>query len=172
MKWFEGMKGIALALTASACSQGQAPGAPVQSSWQESRVAALEQQETALDKRIAQIEISQPDSVVLVPDDHGFGSVQTAVGAITFAVKDLAAYGDGTRVFLQIGNPTTATIGHLSAQITSAPNQPAKTFTADTLLPGHWFNTTVDVPGTPPANLHFLTIAKVTPERIFLTNPE
>ena len=102
---------------------------------------------------------------------EGFSTIESQYGTLTFAVTDVAPQADGSRVDLQVGNLTSATINGGTLALSYGPRETfAQTdesselrettysFKED-LESGAWNNITVTLPGTPPEELGRLEIS-------------
>ena len=141
----------------------------------ESKVVALESQLSDLKLRVKMNEKFQEwDEVAyLTPGSAGYSVVRTDLGNLTVRLSNVAAYASGSKVTLQFGNHTSATVDGLKAKIEWGPvdvkdmpnNSEAKSkeFSAtESLLPGNWNSTEIVLEGVPPTALGFVRVREVS----------
>src|SRR5262245_2437846 len=115
----------------------------------------------------------------LTPSSQGYDVVESGIGRLTVALKDVEPYANGTRIRLSFGNPTMATIDGLNAKIDwgsvdekgSPRNESAKSkdvTLTETLRPGAWTQATVVLDGIKPGDLGFVRLHDVTHRAIRL----
>lgn len=99
----------------------------------------------------------------------GYQTLETNVVPLLVSFEDAQPIGDGTRVKLQVGNMTTATINGLALTVSynrrndgaadwSSSVKFADSKVASDLAPGAWTNVFVSLPGIKPSDLGFLSI--------------
>lgn len=135
-----------------------------------SRVDGLEQ--------FREMQISESRKLVMLkPSEKGFGALATDIGTVAVAIKDVKPYADGTRLILQIGNPTSATITSFSADFewgsagdeNSGKHADSREFKRP-LESGSWNILQLDFAEVPPTKFGFVTIYNFVPRSITLTN--
>ena len=109
------------------------------------------------------------------PTNEGFEKVDTNVAPIVVSVNNIAAYGNGTRVTLAVGNMTSAELDGVTGTAKYGAAHPALTsatyldwygklgtekFSVNhPLLPGKWNYTNINLPSIPPAKFGYLEIS-------------
>ena len=63
-------------------------------------------------------------SVVLRPGEQGYSTIDAGVGQITIAISIIKAIDGGTRLTLQLGNPTTANLSAIRARVQYGEGEP------------------------------------------------
>lgn len=108
----------------------------------------------------------------LKPGDEGYTVIQSDIGFLTVALEDIKPYANGSKVTLNFGNATAATINGLNARIDwgsvgddGAPiNDKAKSREvkfSETLRAGAWTRANVVLEGIPPTELGFVRLREV-----------
>ena len=141
----------------------------------ESRIVALESQLSDVKRRVEINELFRDLGGVayLTPGSAGYSVVRMDLGNLTVGLSNVAAYANGSKVTLQFGNLTSATVDGLKATIdwgpvdaTGKPNNSeakSKEFSAtESLLPGNWNSTEIVLEGVPPAALGFVRVREVS----------
>ncbi len=126
------------------------------------------------DYTTAEIDPAEP-SYQRVDAPHGFGSFAVSVG-------DIKAYGDGVRMKLNLGNPSSMGFSAVKLRLRYGPRPPdedaddfdeqydkwseatkekEETLTAD-LQPGSWNPVAVTLPGIPASDFGYLTVTVET----------
>lgn len=129
----------------------------------------LVSQVNRLEAKISDLEVNADSTRILKRSDDGYSVIRTEFGAITLQIKSIAAEGAGSRVRLEIGNPTNATItkmmifGHWGAvDKDGEPEGGAyslKKPTITTRIPGgSWSEASFLIDGAKPADLGYLRI--------------
>jgi len=122
-----------------------------------------------LEGKISELEAESDSARILKRSDSGYSVVKTDFGAITIQMKSVTADGAGSRVRLQIGNPTTATItklmlfGHWGAvNKDGEPDGETHSLMQPTItrhLPaGTWSDASFLIEGAKPSDLGYLRI--------------
>jgi hypothetical protein len=115
----------------------------------------------------------------LTPGSSGYSIVKTNIGALTVSLIDVSPYANGSRIALQFGNVTGASIRGVSTTLewgnvdsTGAPdNNTAKKKTesfAETFNPGSWTTVHVVLEGIPTSQLGFVRVKNLTHTSISL----
>ncbi|MBK8164556.1 MAG: DUF3251 domain-containing protein [bacterium] len=110
---------------------------------------------------------------LLTPGADGYSIIQTDVGRMSISLEDVQAYASGTRVRLQFGNLTSATVNGLGAKldwgrmkeqggIDKATEKSREVKFTQSLRPGSWTNIQVVLEGVPPAEFGYVRISEVT----------
>lgn len=158
----------------------------------EERVFDLEQEMLAAKFRLDNVESNKLEAhpyVDIDPTSSGFEILTTDYGSLAVSVQDVKALADGTKVTLQLGNLTTATLDDVGLEMRYGPRRPTPPDGADltallsgynswttslkeyskkldnSLAPGSWNSTEVRLPGVKPETLGFMRIW-VTPRSI------
>lgn len=126
----------------------------------------------AVEEKLAKVEqsIGEHKVITLKPGDKGYGLIETDMGRIAVAIAGIEASPTGSRVVLDFGNPTAARLTGVKAKIEwgandakglpMTPNSQSLAFTApEPLAPGSWHQYTLDLAGTPPAQLGWIRIS-------------
>jgi hypothetical protein len=120
------------------------------------------------------------DSIAyLTPGSGGYSVIQTDLGRITVMLENVQPYANGSRVTLQFGNLTSATINGAKATVEwgsvdakgSANNDTARTREVTfsrSLRGGSWTEVPVVLEGVPPSALGFVRIREITHTGIVL----
>lgn len=126
----------------------------------------------ALEARLARLESAQSSSINLLPEGRGSTDLPVSTGALLVRVDSLVANAGGTRVYLTLGNPTTATLLDLTATAHWGPVGGAATSAsleitvkAD-LQPGAWTPAVFDLPGIPTREIGALRLANAHFNRV------
>ena len=148
----------------------------------EAKVAALQAQVSSLDPQLAALK-RQADLnkmfrdwegvAYLTPGSTGYAVVGMDLGKLTVSLANVAAYANGSKVTLQFGNLTSATIDGLKATVEWGPTDKdgtpnnveakSKEFSpTESLLPGAWNTTEIILEGVPPASLGFVRVREVS----------
>jgi hypothetical protein len=116
----------------------------------------------------------------LTPGSDGYSVIRTDLGRLTVSLQDIRPYANGSRVTLQFGNITSATINGAKTTIEwgkvdpkgSPINSEAKsreiTFTTS-LRSGGWTNVSVVLEGVQPIELGFVRLRDMSHTGIRLT---
>lgn len=108
----------------------------------------------------------------LTPGAEGYVVVSSDVGKLTVSIANVVPYANGSKVTLQIGNLTAATIDGLKAKIewgpvdqSGAPDEGTtrsrEVSFKEKLASGSWTNTDVILERVPPAELGFIRLVDV-----------
>lgn len=115
----------------------------------------------------------------LTPGSTGYSVVKMELGNLTVSLADIRSYANGSKVALQFGNLSSATIDGLKAKLEWGPvssegtpnNKEAKTREvtfSESLSPGAWSRVEVVLEGVPPAALGFVRVRDVSHRAIRL----
>jgi hypothetical protein len=148
---------------------------------QSSKVQTLENKVASLEKELADlkqtIELNQMVSgwdkvAYLTPGSDGYSLVKSDLGVLTVSIANIAPYANGSKVTLQFGNLSAATIDGLKAKLewgavdkNGMPNnENAKSRDVsfnESLISGSWTNSNVVLEGVPPQDLGFVRLRDV-----------
>jgi hypothetical protein len=147
----------------------------------ETKIAALESKLATLETRFSELsqQVNQAEFLrdwegiaYLTPGSDGYSSIKTDLGTLTVSLKDIQPYANGSRVTLQFGNLTSATIDGLKAKLywgsiekdgkrkTTESKSREVTFT-QSMVSGAWTNADVVLEGVPPTELGYVTVRDV-----------
>lgn len=162
---------------------------------QESKMRALEEQVAVLEKKLIASEksiekIEQRNNTnelvtkieriaYLTPSSSGYAIVKMDLGNLTVSFANVSGYANGSKVKLQFGNLTSATIEGLKATLEwgavdeegKPKNSEAKSREIvfnESLSPGAWNNAEVVLDGVPPASLGFIRVKNLSHRAIRL----
>ena len=105
----------------------------------------------------------------LTPGSAGYSVIRTDLGPMTVSLENVQAYANGSRITLQFGNLTSATVNGARVKVEwgsvdakgSPNNESARsrdvTFT-QALRSGRWTNAPIVLEGVPPTELGFVRI--------------
>lgn len=139
------------------------------------RIADLEQE-----NRINELLNSGATVAYLTPGADGYSTVQTDFGKITVSLENVQPYANGSRVTLQFGNISSATLTGVKATIewgkvaakggpdTESQRSREVTFTPS-FRAGSWTNIPVVLDGIPSTELGFVRVKDVTNRGISLS---
>lgn len=183
---------IVAALLLAGCQQqsAQAPAVPKSSQVTE-EVAAMRAELDSLKRHVDGLREDQRFQVfrdrirevaLLKPGAAGYSIVQTDLGALLVSLEDVRAYANGTRVTLEIGNATSASISGLSARVDWAPadkdggfdNAAASGKNVNFVAaarPGAWTRYEVVLDGMPPEKLAFIRLSDFKHQSVNLARP-
>jgi hypothetical protein len=139
----------------------------------QSRTEAAEKQTANLNREMFQLQLAQQrySSAEFDPvTSEGFQVADLGVGRVMVSIEDVAAFADGSRVTLSIGNPNAATFVGVDAEVVYGPSvstvkkaedykawndaqKTVKTSILDKLTPGRWNKVTMNLPGVAPTQL-------------------
>jgi hypothetical protein len=135
---------------------------------------ALQEKVDGLQQKIEMMDLFRTMERVafLKPGDEGYSVIQSDIGLLTVALEDIKPYANGSKVTLNFGNTTAATVNGLKAQIDwgsvgedgTPINEKAKSREVkfnETLRPGAWTRANVVLEGIPPAELGFIRLREV-----------
>ncbi len=148
---------------------------------QSSKVTALETKMTALESELTnlkeKIELQQMlsgwDKVAyLTPGAEGYSLVKSDLGNLTVSIVNVRPYANGSKITLQFGNLTSATIDGLKTKLEWGPvdkdgmpkNAESKSRDVvfnEPLISGSWTNSDVVLEGIPPTDLGFVRLRDV-----------
>jgi len=115
----------------------------------------------------------------LTPSSSGYAVIKMDLGNLTVNFANVSAYANGSKVKLQFGNLTSATIEGLKATLEwgavddqgKPKNSDAKSreiVFSESLHPGAWNNAEVVLDGVPPMSLGFIRVKSVSHRAIRL----
>jgi len=118
----------------------------------------------------------------LTPGSDGYAVVKSDLGSLTVSLKNVQPYANGSKVTLQFGNLTSATIEGLKATLEWGPinsqgfpdEQQSKSKDvafSQSLQSGGWTNTDVVLEAIPPAQLGFVRLRDVGHRGLRLRRP-
>lgn len=148
---------------------------------QSSKVSTLENKVASLEKEIADLKqtielnqlVSGLDKVAyLTPGSDGYSLVKSDLGVLTVSIANIAPYANGSKVTLQFGNLSAATIDGLTVKLewgsvdkNGTPiNENAKSRDVsfkESLISGSWTNSNIVLEGVPPQELGFVRLRDV-----------
>lgn len=148
----------------------------------EQRISRLESSLSELQKEHANLKRSVELSELfrswegvayLTPGSTGYAIVQMDLTKLTVGLSNIQPYANGSKVTLQFGNLSSATIDGLKATIEWGPvdkdgtaiNKEAKSRDVsfnEALYPGTWNNSEVILEGVPPTALGFVRVKEVS----------
>ena len=142
-----------------------------------------------LQTRLVSLEAGVYRTAELDPTAREFQRLDTSVGALAVAIRNVQPFADGVRVLLAIGNLTSATLGKVEIRAKWGKRRPTykkgSSYVQETKLwldslkerpisltqdlkPGHWNKVSLTLPGTPPQEFGHLEIS-ITSSAIALT---
>lgn len=162
-----------LAIVLAGCGQSQTP-----------QVDSLTSIVDSLNSRVARLEFQKwladfEGIAFLKPADGGYSTLKSDFGTLTVSLEDVAGYANGSKVVVQFGNTTSATIDGASATVewgrvdsTDSPiydkgNSKVVTF-EKSLRAGSWTKMTVILDRIPPLELGFIRVKDFTNKGITL----
>ncbi|MBX7461507.1 DUF3251 domain-containing protein [Qipengyuania huizhouensis] len=165
-------------LALGACSSPSSDDAAYRSL--EAEIRELETRLQASEDRLLRHVIEDtPGSVWLRQSDDGYSYLRNELGSLSFQLEGIEASGQGSRVAVTIGNPTTARItklslsgewGQLNAE--GAPDMDtAKPFdlsVSAVLQPGSWNEVEFVLDSAKPSELGYINIEQAEPQAMTL----
>lgn len=165
---------IATALMLHGCDQGTSADTERTVTVVTDDAGALQEKVDALQQKIETMDLLRTMERVafLKPGDEGYSVVQSDIGVLTVALVDIKPYANGSKVTLNFGNTTAATINGLNAKIDwgsvgedgTPMNEKAKSREVkfnETLRSGAWTQANVVLEGIPPTELGFIRLREV-----------
>lgn len=145
----------------------------------EARIESLEERVTSNHAEFIRFRLKRTLPVLLLQSDSGYSVLQNESGSLTLRWLNVAASGQGSKVTLQVGNLSSATITRLEfsgswGEVDENGNPElngAKDFEAATtqgIKPGIWNTISFVVDGAEPEKLGFLNIKSAEAARISL----
>jgi outer membrane murein-binding lipoprotein Lpp len=148
---------------------------------QRSKVTALEVKVTTLETELTNLKqkiemqemVSDWDKVAyLTPGAEGYSLIKSDLGNLTVSIVNVRPYANGSKITLQFGNLTAATIDGLKTKLEWGPvdkegrpkNAEAKSRDVifnEPLISGSWTNSDVVLEGIPPIDLGFVRLRDV-----------
>lgn len=165
---------IVAALISSGCDQSTS--AETESRLTEATFEAqvLQEKVDGLQQKIEMMDLFRTMERVafLKPGDEGYSVIQSDIGLLTVALEDIKPYANGSKVTLNFGNTTAATINGLNAKIDwgsvgedgTPINEKVKSREVkfnETLRSGAWTRANVVLEGIPPTELGFIRLRDV-----------
>lgn len=109
----------------------------------------------------------------LTPSDQGYSTVKSDLGVMTIRLTDVKSYANGSRVILQFGNVSGATINGLKAKVDwgrvdekdrpKTNDEKTREITFDKKLKASaWTNVPVILEGIPPTQLGYVRVSQVS----------
>ena len=140
----------------------------------EDRLKKLEEEVKAVKQKqlLDDVRLQMEGGAYLTPGSDGYSVVETDLGKMTVALKDVTAYANGSRVALRFGNLTSATVDGAKTTISwgsvdEKGNPRIESIKSreisfsKTLRSGAWTTVSVVLEGVPPTELGFVRIASV-----------
>ena len=104
---------------------------------------------------------------------EGYSLIKTDLGNLTVSIVNVLPYANGSKITLQFGNLTSATIDGLKTKLEWGPvdkegmpmNEKTKSRDVvfnESLISGSWTNSDVVLEGIPPTDLGFVKLQNVT----------
>lgn len=150
-----------------------------------SRVDSLNTIVDSLHHRVGRLEIDNwlaklGGIAILKPADQGYSTLKSDYGTITVALEDVSGFANGSRVTLQFGNTTSATLNDASATVEWGRVDSSGTVVNDhsntkevsfqrPLRAGSWTVIPVVLDRIPPHELGFIRITNFAIKGISLT---
>lgn len=137
-------------------------------------VDALAERVQELEKKRARDEVdaSLETRAVLQPESQGYQVIRTTVGALLVSIEDIEPYADGSRVTLEFGNASSATLMGVKATMLwqarlgeELQTQPVRSREVDFLKPllaGRWTRVRVTLEEVPPDRLSYVAFRNIT----------
>ena len=108
----------------------------------------------------------------------GFVFVFSAAGIFLISVDGINPHGTGSRLSLQIGNTTSATVTNFTIRVTTEGKDAdeetttRKNYSSDKLEPGRWNNVSIDIPELAPNQLKDSFTVSLDVSGMSLLNPK
>ena len=138
----------------------------------EGDVSRLEERLNKLesDALAASLESDSHDAAYLRPTDPGYALIDSDFGRLAFSIENVESYANGSKIVLQIGNPTMATYSGMKAKVEwgradkdGSPSDDHKRFMnfapVDPLPAGSWHNYSLTLADVPPNELGWVRIS-------------
>jgi hypothetical protein len=146
------------------------------------RLTGLESRITSTNERVERLSTAiYPDGTLRL-SDSGWSLVNSTFGPLTIQLVSVTEEGAGSRVRLQIGNPTTATItelqlfGHWGALDKdgepAGEAHPVRATIKSQLSPGSWNRASILIDGAKPDELGYLSVSSALVGSVTLTKPD
>lgn len=101
----------------------------------ERRVAALEAANADLASKLSKLETrvesQATEEAILDPTKKGYALARSNHGRFLMAIDDVAAYADGQKLMLRIGNPYTMTFNGFTLTVSYGPREPEEPSSSD-----------------------------------------
>jgi hypothetical protein len=157
----------------------------------EARVNELSQKQSALEIELQwlkqQVSLNEllrdvEGVAYLTPHAAGYAVIKSDLGSLTVSLKNIQPYANGSKVTLQFGNVTAATIDGIKAKIEwggmtkeGVPNNKeakSREITINKALQsGGWTNAEIILEGVPPTELGFVRLRDVGHHGVRLRGP-
>lgn len=148
---------------------------------QSSKVSSLERKLESLEKEISELKqmiefeqiVSGLDKMAyLTPGSEGYSLVKSDLGVLTVSIVNIVPYANGSKVTLQFGNLSAATIDGLKAKLewggvdkNGRPNNESSKSRdvsfKESLTSGGWTSSNIVLEGIPPHELGFIKLREV-----------
>jgi outer membrane murein-binding lipoprotein Lpp len=120
----------------------------------------------------ADVALRDHSSAYLTPGSDGYSILDTDVGRMTISMKDVQPYADGSKVTLQFGNLTSATVDGVKATVEWGSNEKGfldymsslrfrEVAFTQSLRSGAWTSIPIVLEGIPPTQLGFVRVTKI-----------
>lgn len=163
-------------LTLNACEQNaQNPEAIVKLTELETKITTLESELSNIKEKLEfqQVVNGLDKEAYLTPGSEGYSLIKTDLGNLTVSLVNVLPYANGSKITLQFGNLTSATIDGLKIKLEWGPvdkeglpiNEKTKSRDVvfnESLISGNWTNSDVVLEGIPPTDLGFVKLQNVT----------
>jgi hypothetical protein len=137
----------------------------------------LEHRIEHLENQMLDAALESQSTAHLRPQDHDFAPIDSGLGTLTVSIQNVTAYADGSRVRLQIGNPTAASIQRFNFHVSYGSDQYSGDGDrqhdfqfSERLSAGAWHNLNIDLAGMPPNRLGHISISRFQAVSISLSN--
>lgn len=122
------------------------------------------------------------NSAQFAPNSEGFQSVDTDIGKLTVSLQKIEKYANGHKIFLQIGNPTSATLSDTEITVKYGVNfensdkifsdwynnlKESKKNITQKLMPSTWNNVEVTLSPSTDEETGFISV-ELNPKKISL----
>jgi hypothetical protein len=150
----------------------------------EARVKTLEDASSSTTVRLQSLEIDKmlrgfDEIAFLRPSDQGYSTIKIDLGLMTVRLTDVKPYANGSRVTLQFGNISSATIEGLKAKVdwgrvndegvAVAEGEKTSEITFEKKFMGSsWTSVPIMLEGIPPAELGYVRVSNVSHSGIML----
>lgn len=141
----------------------------------ESKIIVLESELNDVKQKmeLQQILSGWDKEAFLTPGSEGYSLIKSDLGNLTVSIVNVLPYANGSKITLQFGNLTSATIDGLKTKLEWGPvdkdGMPKNAATKfrdvvfnESLASGSWTNSDVVLEGIPPTDLGFVKLQNVT----------
>lgn len=132
------------------------------------RVTELERQIGEIEDRLTRTEEAASTAARLNTEElRRWAGMGIGAGELAVSLESIVAHGDGSRITLRIGNPTTAHIHQINLTFMYGPTDRrtgeesiriSRQTVTDPLPAGQWQTRTFDLPAVPPSRLREFTV--------------